>query len=155
MTFVKGRTYVHIRKEERHAFWRAFQVNCGERIAKLRENHGLTQGELAKRLNITRASLSHYETNRRQPDYALLSEIADLFHVSVDYLIGRVGEPQGAYSPEEVALFVNQLELSDHKILEIYDLTIDGRKLSKEEALRFIAFVRAERSLNISRDTAD
>jgi transcriptional regulator with XRE-family HTH domain len=119
---------------------------CGQRIAKLRENQKLTQGELADQLEITRASLSHYETGRREPDYAVLNKIADFFHVSIDYLIGRTEDLQPTVN-ESIKLFEESLELSDETILERFNLKVDGRELTPEEAKRFIAFVRAERSI--------
>ncbi len=118
----------------------------GERIAELREKHGLTQEELAKILGIKRASLSHYEKNRRVPDYEVLNKIADYFQVTVDYLIGRTDDPN-PLTAEHVEMFTQSLELSDEKILEKFTLTVDGKELTPEEAKRFIAFVRAERSL--------
>lgn len=47
----------------------------------------------------------------------------------------------------DVREFVDQLELSDEDILQRFNLTIDGRTLSEEEAKRFIAFVRMERMM--------
>ncbi len=106
----------------------------------------MTQEDLSGKLGITRASLSHYENNRREPDYGTMLKIADLFNVSIDYLVGRVNDPHNELD-EDVRDFVDSLELSDHKILEQFSLTIDGKKLTPEEAKRFIAFIRAERSL--------
>lgn len=121
-------------------------VRCGGRIAALREKHGMTQDELAKKLGISRAALSHYETDRRQPDYDTLRDIANYFNVSLDYLLGRTNDPQTILD-REVRNFVDSLELSDDTILGKFTFTIDGRKLSPEEAKRFIAFVRAERAM--------
>jgi len=118
----------------------------GERIAELREKHQLTQEELAKQLSISRASLSHYEKNRRVPDYDTVKKIADFFQVTVDYLIGRTDHPHSVPN-ENIQLFEKSLELSDEKILEKFTLMVDGRELTPEEAKRFIAFVRAERSI--------
>lgn len=118
----------------------------GDRIAQLRENRKLTQEELAKSLGISRASLSHYEKNRREPDFTVLEKIADYFQVSVDYLIGRTNDPT-AVLDENVKAFAESLELSDDRILDKFALTIDGRELTEEEARRFIAFVRMERSM--------
>jgi len=119
---------------------------CGQRISELRESQKLTQGELSSRLGITRASLSHYETGRRVPDYETIKKIADFFRVSVDYLIGRTEDPEPTVN-ENVKIFEESLELSDETILERFTLTVDGRELTPEEAKRFIAFVRAERSI--------
>lgn len=122
-------------------------MNIGNRISLLRDQRGWTQEELASFLGISRAALSHYEKNRREPDTEMLSKMADLFKVSIDYLVGRTKKPDTVMD-EEIREFTDGLELSDAELLERFNLTIDGRKVSPEEARRFIAFVRAERSLN-------
>lgn len=121
-------------------------MNIGNVIAKLREDRGWTQEQTAGFLGISRAALSHYEKNRREPDTDTLSKFADLFHVTVDYLVGRTKTPH-AILDEPIREFVDQLELADEELLQKFSLTIDGRKLSAEEARRFIAFVRAERMM--------
>ncbi|MCM2675512.1 helix-turn-helix domain-containing protein [Alkalicoccobacillus plakortidis] len=65
-------------------------MEFGDRIAHLRRGKNLTQAELADSIGITRASLSHYEKNRREPDYATLKVIANFFGVTVDYLLGTI-----------------------------------------------------------------
>jgi transcriptional regulator with XRE-family HTH domain len=122
-------------------------MTIGSRIAHLRDQRGWTQEGLASTLGISRASLSHYEKNRREPDSETLTKVADVFKVTIDYLVGRTENPHMAMDPE-VGQFVDQLELSDEEILEKYSLAIDGRKLTAEEARRFIAFVRAERAMS-------
>ncbi|SDC03250.1 DNA-binding transcriptional regulator, XRE-family HTH domain [Paenibacillus sp. UNCCL117] len=117
----------------------------GDRIALLREKFGMTQEELSKKIDISRASLCHYEKSRREPDYETLVKVADLFKVSLDYLMGRTNDPHQTLDPN-IRSFVDQLELSDDLLMEKFALTIDGTKLSFEEAKRFIAFVRAERA---------
>lgn len=117
----------------------------GNRIALLREKQGMTQEELSIKLDISRASLSHYEKNRREPDYDTLLKIANYFKVSIDYLLGRTQDPEMVLD-QQVRQFVESLELSDDRILQHFSLTIDGKQLTPEEAKRFIAFVRAERS---------
>lgn len=64
-------------------------MKYGHRIAELREQKGWTQEELSASIGISRAALSHYEKNRRKPDYETLDRLADLFQVSIDYLLGR------------------------------------------------------------------
>lgn len=122
-------------------------MNIGSRIAYLRDQRGLTQEELASSLGISRAALSHYEKNRREPDTETLSKVADLFAVTIDYLVGRTEKPDGKVDTD-VRQFLDEVELSDAELLERFSLTIDGRKLTAEEARRFIAFVRAERAMN-------
>ncbi|MGO4496790.1 helix-turn-helix transcriptional regulator [Paenibacillus sp. 2RAB27] len=121
-------------------------MKYGDRIALLREKRGLTQEDLSVKIGISRASLSHYETNRREPDYETINKIANFFNVSIDYLLGRTNHQQTVLD-EEVRDFVENLDLTDEGILQKFSLTVDGKRLSAEEARRFIAFVRAERSL--------
>jgi transcriptional regulator with XRE-family HTH domain len=122
-------------------------MNIGNRIAFLRDQRGLTQEELSSSLGISRAALSHYEKNRREPDTETLGKIADLFQVSLDYLVGRTSQSTATLDAD-VRQFADELELADAELLERFALTIDGRKLTAEEARRFIAFVRAERNMN-------
>ncbi|WP_040952929.1 helix-turn-helix domain-containing protein [Gorillibacterium massiliense] len=119
----------------------------GDRIALQREKRSMTQEDLSAKLGITRAALSHYEKNRREPDSDTLNKIADFFSISIDYLLGRTDEPNRDLEPN-IRDFVDDLELSDEKLLEQFNFTIDGRKLTTEESRRFIAFIRAERSMS-------
>ncbi|MBN3523455.1 helix-turn-helix domain-containing protein [Paenibacillus apiarius] len=121
-------------------------MSTGIRIAELREGKGWTQEELAELLGITRAALSHYEKDRRKPDFETLTKLADQFEVSIDYLVGRLSSPNGQ-ATQEVLMFADGLELSDEELLKKFRLTVDGRELTEDEARRFIAFVRAERSM--------
>lgn len=59
------------------------------RIALLRKEKHLNQVGLAMKLNISQYMVSAYETGRHQPPMDILTELADFFNVSVDYLIGR------------------------------------------------------------------
>lgn len=59
-----------------------------ERIKLLREQSGKTQAELAKRLGITRSSVNAWEMGISTPSTQYLVELANLFHVSTDYLLG-------------------------------------------------------------------
>ena len=56
------------------------------RTARIRT--GLTQKQAAQALNISQARLSHYELGAREPDIAIMAEMAKLYGVSIDYLLG-------------------------------------------------------------------
>ncbi|CAH2213196.1 helix-turn-helix domain-containing protein [Tepidibacter aestuarii] len=64
-------------------------MSLGNRLVELRKVLGFTQTELAKRLGISRGSLSMYEIDKREPDNNTLNKIADFFDVSTDYLLCR------------------------------------------------------------------
>ena len=59
------------------------------RIRKLRKAHGFNQAAFSQLLGVSQAALSGYETGKHQADYSILLKIADLFDVSVDYLLGK------------------------------------------------------------------
>jgi len=54
----------------------------------------MTQKELAQKLNLTDATLNRYEKGHRKPDPKTLSKIAEILHVSVDWLLGRTDHPE-------------------------------------------------------------
>lgn len=60
-----------------------------KRLRQLREEKGLSQAELGKILNISRGAISHYEMGKRVPDGEMQEQIANFFHVSLDYLNER------------------------------------------------------------------
>lgn len=60
----------------------------GERIRKLREQHNHTQEDLAAYLGVSRATVSNYETEEREPDFSMITKISSLYNVSTDYIIG-------------------------------------------------------------------
>ncbi len=66
----------------------------GDRIKELRINKGLTQLELADKLGFTSQTISNWESGIREPDVDALSQLANLFNVSLDYLLlGKKDEP--------------------------------------------------------------
>ncbi len=61
-------------------------------IKLLRERTNLTQAQLAKRLNITRSSVNAWEMGISAPSTQYIVELADIFKVSTDYLLGVSSE---------------------------------------------------------------
>lgn len=58
-----------------------------EKLKELRGAMGLTQGQLAENLCVSRSCISNYENGSRYPDYDMIKRIADYFNVLVDYLL--------------------------------------------------------------------
>lgn len=59
-----------------------------DRIKKLRMSYGLTQADVARRLEITRSSVNAWEQDISLPTVTCLMKLADLFAVSTDYILG-------------------------------------------------------------------
>ena len=64
------------------------------RLKELRKRRGISQLKLAMDLNMNQNSISRYETEKREADYATLIRFADHFDVSVDYLLERTDNPK-------------------------------------------------------------
>ncbi len=63
------------------------KLNIAQNIASLRKDHNLTQFELAEKLNYSDKAISKWERAESIPDITVLKAIADVFGVTVDYLI--------------------------------------------------------------------
>ena len=63
-------------------------------ICVLRTKEGMTQSRLAALLNYSDKAVSKWERAESMPDIAVLKQIADIFHVSVDYLLGRTNRKE-------------------------------------------------------------
>ncbi|MBQ2741057.1 MAG: helix-turn-helix transcriptional regulator [Clostridia bacterium] len=55
----------------------------------MRIESNLSRAQLAKQLNVSVRLISYWETGKRECDFDMLIKIADLFSVSIDYLLGR------------------------------------------------------------------
>ena len=63
-------------------------VMTADRIKALRESRGWTQAELARRMNMTRNGINSWEQGLSMPSPQSLVDLARLFSVSTDYLLG-------------------------------------------------------------------
>ncbi len=64
----------------------------GDRLRQLREQFGYTQTQLAKMVNVSMRSIRNWEANAA-PGGESLVELAQVFSVSTDYLLGLVDDP--------------------------------------------------------------
>ena len=60
-----------------------------KRIRDLREDHDLTQKQVAKILNCSQQVYSNYELGQRDIPTAILIKLADYYNVTTDYILGR------------------------------------------------------------------
>lgn len=59
--------------------------NIGKKLKSLRKGRGLTQQQLAEKMDISRATISNYEVGRRSPHLSELRRFADFYGVSLDF----------------------------------------------------------------------
>lgn len=64
-----------------------------ERLREARKAAGLTMKELGYRVGLAESTISHYETGRHEPPYEILTAMAKILDVSVNYLLGVEEKP--------------------------------------------------------------
>ena len=64
-------------------------VEFALRVRQLRKDKHLTQAQVASRIGVTPSMVSSYETDIRLPSYDVMMRLADVFGVTVDYLLCR------------------------------------------------------------------
>ncbi len=62
-------------------------MTIGEKIIELRKKHNLTQNKLAEKIEVSRQTLSNWESNITSPDLKQASLLADIFQISLDELV--------------------------------------------------------------------
>ena len=98
------------------------QIKIGKFIAERRKKIGLTQMQLAERLNITDRAVSKWENGRSLPDSSIMLELCDILKISVnDLLCGEVVTMDNYKEKLEQYLLemVKQKEKSDKKLLRL------------------------------------
>lgn len=83
--------------------------NIAERLIILREKNHMTQTEVAKRLKVTPALISAYEKHERKPSVERLIALADIYHTSTDYILGRTNN-------NDTSIYLDVTHLSEHQI---------------------------------------
>lgn len=114
----------------------------GDILKKLRQEKNWTQKDLAEKLHKAESTVGMWEQGRRELDYESLKEIADLFQVSTDFLLGRVtnktdrkGDKDIEFDDFQFALYGEVKDLSDEEKQDILDMVkiLKKRKDRKDD----------------------
>ncbi len=76
------------------------QIKIGEFLKQLRKDNGLTQEQLAEKFNVSRRSVSRWETGNNMPDLDTLIEMADYYEIDLRELLD--GERKSGEMNEEI-----------------------------------------------------
>lgn len=93
-----------------------------ENLKTLRKNKGITQEELAARLNIVRQTVSKWEKGQSVPDSEMLVRLAEIFEVPVSQLLGGPIEPdaQPDALAEQLARINEQLVIKNRRSKRVW-----------------------------------
>ena len=107
----------------------------GARIAALRREAGMNQAQLARALQVSPSAVGMYEQGRREPSAQILLNLAEIFGVSVDYILSGIPGESEARKLERMLL--NRITSADRKLD-----TRENRPFSREElAVLFAAML--------------
>lgn len=105
-----------------------------DRLKELRVKMGLSQQALADKLNVSQQSICKYENDTIEPNIDMLKTMADLFDVSVDYLIGY-----SSYTHKVEEVFDTDLNADELSVLQKYRaLSPSSRTLVKQFMNEFL-----------------
>ena len=97
----------------------------GKNIRQLRQKKGWSQGEVAKRLQISIPAFSKIETGITDINISRLEQIAALFGVSTMDIISREGENPNLLNSDEVVSLKNKLAAREEEIIKLQKKVID------------------------------
>lgn len=121
------------------------EMTFGKQLRKLRTQRGLSQVEVAKRLELKQNTLSHYENGKSYPDMATLLKIADYFNVSLDELVYTIDEESQQEFNKNEELFIDlEKGLSIEEMAEKYNFIVDGEQLPKESIEKVLDQIKYE-----------
>lgn len=86
-----------------------------KRLIELREKNNFSQSFVARQIGVTPALISAYEKQERNPSINKLIALADIYHVSTDYILGRT-------HTNNVSAIINVEHLTDTQIKIVRDL---------------------------------
>ncbi len=108
-------------------------------VAELRKAHKLTQLELAEKLNYSDKAISKWERGEAVPDVTVLKEIADLFGVTLDYLVNAEHDEEAETPRQSVRKSRNRALITGMSVLLVWfvatfcfvttDFAVDNFKL--------------------------
>lgn len=77
-------------------------MDLGNRLYELRKAKKLSQEEAAEKLNVTRQTISKWETNQSQPDFDKIMPLCDLYGIGPEELFGNQKENNSVGKQEEI-----------------------------------------------------
>lgn len=93
----------------------------------------MTMKQLAAKVGVTEAAISHYETGRREPDPDMLGRIANALGVSVDYLLGREEKETTALKKAPADMRAEAKELLENMTDDEYNAALQYLKFLKSQ----------------------
>ncbi len=108
-------------------------MNIGERIVDLRSENGMTRVQLAEKLGIPMTTLRNYEIGTREPGHKFILDVAHVFNVTTDYLLGMTDEPKRNIAAQNLSISKAEMEgIKKYRALDEHGKELVELVLDKE-----------------------
>lgn len=114
----------------------------GKRIKELRNEYGITQKELAKKLGVSQSTIAKYEYGERKITLTFIQELAKIFDITEDEIIGTKKEKELYKFPPHFDKYtlkwyeaVGELNFNEHEFQELVNYAkyiVSKRKIRKD-----------------------
>ena len=112
------------------------RVLLANRLRELRKANELSQGDMAEKLDMTTSAYGYYEQGKSKPSPETLSDIADIFGVTTDYLLGRSSNPKLSHK-NEVDIQKDLEAMKENFNKGALQMQLDGEELD-DEVIQYI-----------------
>lgn len=116
-----------------------------ENFKKLRLSHGLTQVQMANKLNISPSAIGMYEQGRRKPDSDMLTKICRVFNVSTDYLLDVVLEKKD--EQKSVYDFIDEIT---YTLKAQKGLMFNGKPITQKDKEKIVQAIKLATAIAVS-----
>lgn len=121
-------------------FFTDLRIKRGLILKNLRNSTGKSQAEVARLLGTSQQVYQNYEAGRREANYDMLIKLANLYNVSIDYLLGREQS-----KPEEIEKKMTVKEMEDDIVNRWLNLGEIGREIVYNMLLSMVDLAEAKR----------
>ena len=111
-------------------------IEIANRLARLRKEKGLSQEELAEKINVSRQAVSKWERGEACPDTENLVELSQLYGVSIDFILKGDGEKSGATTSNLPA--EEEVETVEGEVVDPVNPEEQIEKAAKKSALEIL-----------------
>lgn len=108
----------------------------GKKLHSLMKDNKITQQELAEKLNVRRGSVSNWVTDRRMPDSDTIVDLANIFNVTTDYLLGNDKNIKDNTNSKDL-IFDNAQDALKFILKQPNIMAFDIPELTDEEIIEF------------------
>ena len=112
-------------------------MNLGEKIKQIRSEKGLSQQELADKLEVHRKTIAFYEQNKTQPPADILQKMASIFEISYDDLLSGESDFSGIVVKDKslIPTFQEIDNLSDTG-KDVVKIVVEGLALREKDNIK-------------------